>query len=59
MNEFAFEIYSKNLLKKGFEAVKLAQHNENNEFKISKLYPVFQAWKFYVKENSLLKKYLS
>jgi hypothetical protein len=41
MNEFADEIYAKNLLKKGFEAVKSSQLNENNEFKISKLYPVF------------------
>lgn len=47
------------MLKKGYEAIKITILDENNEFKISKLYPVFQAWKFYVKENSLLKKYLS
>ena len=41
MNEFAEEIYAKNLLKKAFEAIKFSQQNDNHEFKISKLYPVF------------------
>ena len=34
-------------------------HEEITAAKVSKLFPIFQAWKFHVKENSLLKKYLS
>ena len=59
MNNFAEQIYSKNLCQKAFASFKIDQQDNKKELKISKLYPVFQAWKFFIKENSLLKKYLS
>ena len=52
---FADDFYYKNLAKKTFNSLKRVDNHEEN---LSKLYGIFQAWKFYVKENQLLKKYL-
>lgn len=49
--DFADDFYAKTLLKKGVQGFR-TQGN------ISKLYGIFQAWKYHVKESRLLKKYL-
>lgn len=63
MDEFADEFYFRNLMKRGFAG--LATHEQKEEAQEvansqkSRLYAIFQAWKYQIKENSLLKKYLS
>lgn len=59
LNEYAAQIYLKSLQRRAMTAMKEQLREEIAAAKASKLFPVFQAWKFYVKENSLLKKYLS
>ena len=47
------------LLKKVLKELRNQQQESMQEERGSKLYPVFQAWKFWVKEEKLLKKYIA
>ena len=57
--EFATTISNKRLCKKVFDSLASPIFESKKEDELSKLYTIFQAWKFFVKENSLLKKYMS
>lgn len=56
---FATAISNKRLCCKVLKVLKLQIEDLKKEDEMSKLYTIFQAWKFHVKESSLLKKYMS
>ena len=59
MNNYADQYARRSLLKKVLKLLKNQQQESVVEQSASKLYPVFQAWKFHVKESKLLQKYLA
>ena len=58
MDVFAEQFYIRTLLKKTIIRLREHERLQQKQADLSKLYTIFQAWKYHVKENSLLKKYL-
>lgn len=58
MIKYANQFYDRLLLKRGLKGLSEQNLMQEKQDQLSKLYPIFQAWKYHVKENSLLKKYL-
>ena len=58
-NQKAFDLLYDKLTRKYFGAYKRAIIEMRNKNKHSKLFSVFVAWKFYIRENKLVQKYLS
>lgn len=59
MNYQALSFYSYKLSLRVFALLRQSTSESKLKNKYSKLYSVFVAWKFYVKEKVLLKKYLN
>ena len=49
----------RNLMSRVLKMLREATNDQKIKSKYSKLYSVFVAWKFYVKERKLLNKYLN
>ncbi|CDW91171.1 UNKNOWN [Stylonychia lemnae] len=58
-NQAAFDLMYDRLTRKYFTAYKKAIAEIKHKNKHSKLFSVFVAWKFYIRENKLVQKYLS
>ena len=56
--KYADDVYLKNLYKKALRGLRSEMADSRRQNQLSRLCAIFQAWKFFVKENRLLRKYL-
>eukprot|EP00347_Sterkiella_histriomuscorum_P021862 403332508 len=59
VNQAAYNHFNAKIITKYFILFKNTIMEQNHKNKHSKLFSIFVAWKFYVKENKLVQKYLS
>ena len=56
--QYAEELYLKNLRTKVLRGLRSEMAESRHQNQLSRLYTIFQAWKFFAKESALLRKYL-